>query len=193
MEHTSISQYGFGSESVPADIFESLACVRQKTELAMLSDWNKKTEVFGLTLTEAQATELIRCRNDSLKRHRRVEFGQGILDKLIFAFCDSDFVMPDVWPDTLAQLQDIFYQFKNLTSDQVTDEELITFMRKQFDDVCFGDLEYLESTCLERFSRAVQNGGLSHRTGLVKEEYETLSEETRWEKELYYQALEDLF
>ena len=37
-----------------------------------------------MSLTEEDAHELVLCRNASLKKYRRVEFGEGILDKLIF-------------------------------------------------------------------------------------------------------------
>lgn len=47
---------------------------------------NEKTETFGLSLTEQEAQELVVCRNESLKKYRRVEFGNGILDKLILHF-----------------------------------------------------------------------------------------------------------
>lgn len=174
-------------------LLNALSAVCQEKEMALLAGCSRKTEVFGLTLTEDEAKELIQCRNDSLKKHRRVEFGQGILDKLMYAFCDSDFISPDTWLDTLKQLQDIFYDFKNQTGDQVTDEELITFMKEQFDGVCMGDMEYLESTCLDRFAHAVRSGYRGHEATGGKGEYEALSEETHWDPELYLLALGNQF
>lgn len=40
--------------------------------------------------------------------------------------------------------------------DELTDDELLTFMKQQYEEICFGDLEYLKSTCLERFVRAIR-------------------------------------
>ena len=74
-------------------------------------------------------------------------------------------------------------------------------MRRQFDDICFGDLEYLRDTCLERFARAVRSGyqcNMQHRLRDeyalkdTENEYETFDEETRWEFEVYKIKLEDM-
>lgn len=52
---------------------------------------------------------------------------------------------------------------------------------------------YLENTCLERFSRAVRDGNL----GFIKtggaDAYDELSEEERWDPELYRSVLKELF
>ena len=86
----------------------------------------KKTETFGLSLTEQEAQELVVCRNESLKKYRRVEFGNGILDKLIFTFCDSQYINQENYKETMEKLQDIFYCFKNEAEDQLTDDELLS-------------------------------------------------------------------
>ena len=44
--------------------------------------------------------------------------------------------------------------------DELTDDELLTFMKEQFDTVCFGDTDYLGDTCLEIFSQAAQAIGV---------------------------------
>ena len=38
------------------------------------------------------------------------------------------------------------------------DDELLHLMKEQFDQICFGDLEYLEGTCLYHFSQAIRAG-----------------------------------
>lgn len=73
-------------------LLEVLQSRKEKKELSVLMQCNEKTESFGLSLTEEDAHELVLCRNASLKKYRRVEFGEGILDKLIFTFCDSQYI-----------------------------------------------------------------------------------------------------
>lgn len=73
-------------------LLEVLQSQKEKKELSVLMQCNEKTESFGLSLTEEDAHELVLCRNASLKKYRRVEFGEGILDKLIFTFCDSQYI-----------------------------------------------------------------------------------------------------
>ena len=53
-------------------------------------------------------------------------------------------------------MQEIFYLYKNEMEDEITDDELLHLMKEQFELICFGDLEYLESTCLANFSQAVR-------------------------------------
>ena len=73
-------------------------------------------------------------------------------------FCDSQFIQSGDYADTLARLQEIFYLYKNESMDELTDRELLEIMKENFEQICYGDLEYLETTCLERFAAAVRAG-----------------------------------
>ena len=117
---------------------------------------NTYTCQFGLILTEAEIQVLMDARNQCLKEQQRVEFGEGILKKMIYAFCDSDYIYQENYVDTLSRLQDIFYLYKNESMDELTDDELIEYMRKSFDETCHGSLDYLEETCLEEFARNIR-------------------------------------
>ena len=108
-------------------IFELLTKNRQKDELAMLDAYNQKTEMFGLALTKEEAKALIVSRDESLKKYGRVEFGKGILDKLVYSFCDSQYISRENYLAVLTRLQDIFYHFKSESQDKLTDDELLTF------------------------------------------------------------------
>ena len=183
------------------ELFEIMLAQQQKQELARVLECNKKTEQYGLALSEVEANNLMLSRKASLADSQRVEFGEGILPKLIYYFCDSQYINQDNYADTLDQLQDIFYQYKNETQDELNDDELLDFMRQQFDDVCYGDIDYLANTCLERFARAVRGNHNQLQSRLRDEyslketesDYSNLSEETRWEYEVYKMKLEDLF
>lgn len=37
-------------------------------------------------------------------------------------------------------------------------DELLHLMKEQFENICFGDLDYLESTCLANFAEAIRAG-----------------------------------
>lgn len=165
----------------------------EKNQLKKVMETNKKTEQFGLELSQEDAKLLVEARGEELKRQKRVEFGEGILPKIIFAFCDSSYITQDSYVETLWRLQEIFYLFKNESMDLLTDDELLDFMREQFDQVCFGDLDYLESTCLENFSQAVRAGYRGYQKTQGRGEYEQFDEVTRWDRELYTAALMDLF
>lgn len=124
-----------------------------RTSLAKLNAANEYTEKFGLKLSEEDGSLLLTERKNILKKQERVEFGEGILPKLIFAFCDSPYIYQDNYTDTLGRLQEIFYMYKNETLDEITDDELIEFMKDQFDGPCQGSVDYLEDTSLEVYAR----------------------------------------
>jgi len=129
-----------------------------RTSLAKLNAANEYTGQFGLKLSEEDAALLLTERKNILKKQERVEFGEGILPKLIFAFCDSPYIYQDNYTDTLGRLQEIFYLYKNETLDEIPDDELIEFMKEQFDGSCQGSVDYLEDTSLEVFARKSRFG-----------------------------------
>ena len=90
------------------------------------------------------------------------------------------------------EILDIFYTYKNETMDELTDDELIAFMREQYDEVCFGDLEYLRGTCLDIFAQAVRAGYSGYRQSGGHGEFAQFDIVKRWDSELYLQALECL-
>lgn len=184
------------------NLFELMLVEQQKKELQKVVACNEQTNRFGLVLSDKEAKELLVCRKNSLKENQRVEFGESILPKIIFAFCDSQYINQDNYFEVLSELQEIFYTFKNESQDEMTDDELITFMKKEFEEVCFGDIEYLKGTCLERYARAIRSGYRSEAQKRLRDEYslreneneyEKFSEENRWDYELYKRKLEDLF
>lgn len=175
------------------NMFELMMQAKQKQELAVIVAINQKTEHFGVCLTEDEAKELVLCRDNSLKKYQRAEFGEGILEKLIFTFCDSDYIDQANYLATLKRLQDVFYAFKNESKDLLTDDELLTFMREQFDGVCYGDIEYLEGTCLEVFVTAIRAGYRGYQESGGHGEYEKFDEVPRWDRDVYMEVLSELF
>ena len=137
--------------------------------MAKLMECNEYTKKFGLTLTKEDALVLSEDRKDSLVRQQRIEFGQGILQKLIFTFCDSPYIYQENYVDTIGRLQDIFYLYKNESLDEATDDELLEFMKKAFDGVCQGSAEYLEDTILDRFASSIRNGSYDWKKEYLKE------------------------
>lgn len=166
--------------------------IQEKTQIQAVAEANQYTERFGISISGKEARELVACKNESLKKYGRVEFGESILKKLIYVFCDSDYVRQDNFTPVVSRLQDIFFQFKNEAMDLITDDELLTYMREQFDEVCFGDLDYLEGTCLSIFAQALRAGYDGHIAGGGAGLYGEFDEVARWDKELYLQALKEL-
>lgn len=123
-----------------------------------LLDCNALTGRFGLSLSDRQIDALIENRFDALRATGRVEFGGGILKKLIYAFCDSPYISQENYEETLAELQDSFYYYKNESEDRISDDDLIGYMKTVFDGVAQGSLEYLSCTSLEALCRKARLG-----------------------------------
>lgn len=166
--------------------------LQQQTQVARVMETNQATEKFGLVLTEEDAGLILKERKDALLEQRRVEFGGGIVPKIIYEFCDSDFIDQNNYVETIVRLQKIFYLFKNEMMDEMTDDELLHLMKEQFEEICFGDLEYLEGTCLANFAQAVRAGYGGYKGSEGYGEYSKFDEVKRWDYELYLEALRDL-
>lgn len=117
---------------------------------------NDYTSRYGLSLTKEDAALLLAERKENLQEQERIEFGEGILNRLIKAFCDSPYIYQENYVDTIGRLQEIFYLYKNESLDELSDDELIDYMKKEFDGNCQGSLDYLEETSLEGFARAIR-------------------------------------
>ena len=130
----------------------------QSTSLTPVIECNEYTKKFGLSLSEEEAKLLLTERKDALKEQQRIEFGEGILKKLIFAFCDSPYLEQENYAATLAELQEAFYYFKTEAMDRFSDDELIEFMVTVFNGRAQGSAEYLSGTSLEALARYAKSG-----------------------------------
>ena len=131
----------------------------QKNQLMQdLQNCNDMTLRFGLILSAQQIQNLAERRIRALKDTGRIEFGQGVLKKIITEFCDSPYITQDNYEDAIIELQDSFYYFKNESIDLVSDDELISKMKYYFDGVCQGSLECLSGTSLEEICRGIRYG-----------------------------------
>lgn len=139
-------------------MFLSLIRNNEKNQLQKIMQSNQYTSKFGLSLSEEDTLILLKDRKNSLKDQERIEFGEGILPKLIFTFCDSPYIYQENYVEVIGRLQEIFYYYKNESLDELSDDELISFMKQLFDGKCEGSLDYLEETCLDLFSREIRAG-----------------------------------
>lgn len=139
------------------DSYLNIVNQRKQIEIANIKKCNEYTSQYGLTLSDNQIKNIVEKRKDSLQENGRVEFREGIIDKLIKEFCDSPYINKENYAQTIYELIDIFYEYKNETIDLITDDELITFMKKAFDGICQGDIEYLEGTVMYKMRENLFN------------------------------------
>ena len=163
-----------------------------QNQLAKVIETNQVTEKFGLVLSEEDAKLLVNEKSESLKEQKRIEYGESILPKIIYEFCDSDYISQRNYVETIGRLQDIFFLYKNEMMDEISDDELLHFMKEQFVTVCYGDLEYLESTCLDVFAQAIRAGYQGYHVTEGKSEYGKFDLVSRWNHEVYLEVLKEL-
>lgn len=137
----------------------NFASLAKKQNAEALLALNEKTAEYGLSLTEAQAASLAETQSAELKKAGRIELGGGMAEKLVLAFCDSPYVNTANYEQTLHELFECFYAFKNETSDVLSDKTLLIFMRNAFDHVCGGSTEQLVGTVLPDLARHLNLGG----------------------------------
>ena len=150
---------------------EWLACIGwMAAEENGLERCNALTEGYGLSLSRPQMERLAVRRSQALRAAGRVEFGPGILPKLVLAFRDSPYLEQSRYEETLAGLQDLFYQLKSQCRERLADDELIGAMRLLYNGPGGGSLDYLAGFPADRLCQIGRTGRL---------------EETEWEEMLW--------
>lgn len=119
---------------------------------------NEFTGEYGLKLKEEDVKEIIKTRNMSLKNSARIEFNGQIITKIIIAFCDSPYISQYNYSDTINELVEIFYNYKNETLDYISDDELIDIMKEYFNNYCQGSIELLEGKVLYKIADNIRHG-----------------------------------
>lgn len=137
---------------------------------------NGYTEQYGITISREAAAALVETREYSLIRYGRIEFGGGVIEKIIKAFCDSPYIGNHNYEQTLHELIEYFYYYKNEAMGMVSDDDLISFMKSSFDGVCRGSLELLSGRELYNLAEAIKRGqsavGLHEEFKLNEEEHD---------------------
>ncbi|HWQ77490.1 MAG TPA: DUF6323 family protein [Anaerovoracaceae bacterium] len=119
---------------------------------------NQATSRYGLILKESEAAELANTRSEALEKVGRIEFSGGVINKLITEFCDSPYLNQSNYAETLNELVETFYYFKNETLDEFDDDELIAMMKKSFNHSCRGSVDLMQTRDLEILARGVRFG-----------------------------------
>lgn len=140
------------------ELINAFSSLIQKQAVNEIVKCNDYTVRFGLVLSEQDALELVETRSGSLSDNGRIEFGGGVIDKLIREFCDSPYIYKQNYVETLHELIEMFYFYKNETLDLISDDDLIRFMKNAYDGICQGSLELLSGRELERLARNIRFG-----------------------------------
>jgi len=128
------------------------------TEILKLNDLSSN---FGLSLTQAQAQDLVEARAITLTNHGRIELGTGIMGKLIEVFCDSKYLNTSNYAQTLNDLLEIFYHIKAesreilMADGLISDDNIIADMKKAYETICQGSIELLAQREGAKIARSI--------------------------------------
>lgn len=117
---------------------------------------NEKTIDYGLKLTKTDAKSLIETRDVALNKNGRIEFGGDIIIKIVEEFCESPYISQYNYVDTINELIEIFYYYKNETLEEIGDDDLIHLMKILFNGRCQGSLDLLKGKELYRIAENIK-------------------------------------
>ena len=137
--------------------------VLEQQTAEVIKECNPYTLRFGLVLSQQEIRQLVENRKETLEQTGRIEFGGGVIQKLIMEFADSAYLNQEDYADTLMQLQECFYYFKSEALEELSDDELIRLMKSYYEDVCQGSVEFLQTSMLENYCRDIRYGKEEYR------------------------------
>jgi hypothetical protein len=148
-----------------------------KQSFVEIQKCNEETLEYGLKLSEEDIKDVISTRSEALSGNGRIEFGGGIIKKIISVFCDSPYISQYHYAETLNDLIETFYYYKNETIDQVSDDELIEVMKSFFDHQCQGSMELLKHKYLDGMASNIRFGIKDYLKVDDHEQFEEFEEE----------------
>ena len=111
-----------------------------------LMSLNKTTEEYGIVLSQKDCAEIAEFRSAALAENERIEIGIGAVKRIIEKFCDSSYIHPSNFKETVEALLECFYTIKTETNDRVNDDEALEFLRYLFEVEAGGDVAKLYDT-----------------------------------------------
>mgnify|MGYP001161896799 CR=1 FL=1 len=124
-------------------LFHSQNNLADQKSMDKLLQTNDLSSQYGLRLTSEDALELVQARNETLQGYGRLEFGKGVLEQLVLAFCDSPYLNEETYADSLLSFLELFYQTKNESMERMPDDLVIKRMKEAFNGSCEGSLKRL--------------------------------------------------
>lgn len=122
-----------------------------------LVNMNEITKDKGLVLSQKEIMMLTENKNNTLKDIGRVEIGKSIIDDIIYTFYDSNYIDSSNYFDTINELINVFYMYQDKFSDNLVDEEIIEYLRNNFDEMG-GSLELLSSVSFDKLNTRMLYG-----------------------------------
>ena len=148
------------------NINNSISIKNEMREILNCNDFSKE---YGLILSKEQVLDIINTKNNSLKDNGRVEFDKSVISLIIKEFCSSNYIEAVKYVETINELIELFYYYKSETFDILTDDELIEYMKDEFNGKCQGSIDLLYKK-LDKITDNLHNGLPAYYNDDFKEE-----------------------
>jgi len=123
---------------------QSFRQLSKKEQVNKVLECNNRTLNFGLALTQKQVEQILETRDQALQTNQRIEFQSTIIEDIIEEFMDSQFITKYNYAEIIEGLIEIFYYYKDATEEyNLSDEEIIHYLKVAYDGVCQGSLDSL--------------------------------------------------
>ena len=123
---------------------QSFTQLSKKEQVNKVLECNNRSLDFGLALTQKQVEQILETRDQALQTNQRIEFQSTIIEDIIEEFMDSEFITKYNYAEIIEGLIEIFYYYKDATEEyNLSDEEIIHYLKVAYDGVCQGSLDSL--------------------------------------------------
>lgn len=123
---------------------QSFRQLSKKEQVNKVLECNNRSLDFGLALTQKQVEQILETRDQALQTNQRIEFQSTIIEDIIEEFMDSQFITKYNYAEIIEGLIEIFYYYKDETEEyNLSDEEIIHYLKVAYDGVCQGSLDSL--------------------------------------------------
>jgi len=123
---------------------QSFTQLSKKEQVNKVLECNNRSLDFGLALTQKQVEQILETRDQALQTNQRIEFQSTIIEDIIEEFMDSQFITKYNYAEIIEGLIEIFYYYKDATEEyNLSDEEIIHYLKVAYDGVCQGSLDSL--------------------------------------------------
>ncbi len=131
--------------------------VNDQENINNLINMNEIPKDKKLVLSKKEILMLIENKNNTLKDIGRIEIGKSIIDDIVYAFYDSEYIDSDNYFETINEIISIFYMCQDKFSDYLIDDEIIKYLRNSFDELG-GSLELISSISFDKLNTRIIYG-----------------------------------
>ena len=120
-----------------------LGALLQSGQTPDLLALNSVLDGRGLSLTPANAEDILESRKRTLKNQGRIELDTKVTQKIIQRLSESSYINRDNFISSIDDLYEIFHHIKNEISEFTSDEEILDAIMFSFENICGGSTELL--------------------------------------------------